>query len=904
MKYISKRSIFFIFFVVFAISIARSQDDFYAYYTKLNSGMDFEISSRTMDHADLVVNLGINDKQLIFWRASSYLPFIKDKTGDHYLDEFVQRSGDGNELMPDKYNRFSWVRLIEENDTNIKVHWRYAPDLKKLSLSDFVDEYFTIYPDGRLIRSYRHGREKYDDWADSGNEKTREYNLSVNQTIGTPVQRPFEIDELSSDDKNKDSAPSRAAKLVEPLIEPIVWYKMDEGKGEKTREEINFFETNISGDKAIWGRGISGRGLVFNGWSSELVLPVQHSPFLDKKFTGETLHYEFSIDAWIVIKAYPWNWCPIVQQCIMGENGYFFGLDYYGHLGFKAAIGGGWYELISQETLPRNQWIHIAATYNRTHGLMKIYVDGKQIGEMETSGRELFMARKSRPVEDLRLKIGKGDPMKPALPIRPYFTDVSEYAFDGMIDEVKVYDRELSSEEVLRTCESFNLTEEQKQNPDLQERVLPGKNEGRVDFGAYYTKLNFYDTWDMRWRVGDHADLVVEFGDLPIRFVFWRGTSYIPHWVTENNIWATQEFTESSTSYGCAEPMSDKESRHSHVRIIENSDARVVIHWRYALVDVKYEGANPDKKTGWTDWTDEYHYLYPDGTGVRVQNAWSIIPFRREWHEGIILNGPEQCPEDNIEWDAITLGNIKGEAYTYNWSDGPPQGQYHEGGMPEPKGRNIAVMNLKSEYDPFIIGPPSDEMIIAAYNDVREFTRYSRFSWFNHWPMSYVISDGHHSHTIDRTTSTSMFWMDTGENFYGKRENMHSKIYLHGMTKNGVEGLAEMAKAWLNPPDIKIIKGAKNIEFNKSQKAFIIDGDDSDVRIVVHASREFPVLNPCFVIQDWKGGPKAEVEINGELISDGVKCKQGIVRDKKGNRQLIIWLDFESKKNTQFDIWK
>jgi hypothetical protein len=76
------------------------------------------------------------------------------------------------------------------------------------------------------------------------------------------------------------------------------------------------------------------------------------------------------------------------------------------------------------------------------------------------------------------------------------------------------------------------------------------------------------------------------------------------------------------------------------------------------------------------------------------------------------------------------------------------------------------------------------------------------------------------------------------------------------------------------------------------------------VRIVVHAFKEFPVLNPCFVLRDWKGGQRACVEINGERISDRGNCRQGIVRDTKGDRQLVIWLDFDSQKSTRFDIRK
>jgi len=73
----------------------------------------------------------------------------------------------------------------------------------------------------------------------------------------------------------------------------------------------------------------------------------------------------------------------------------------------------------------------------------------------------------------------------------------------------------------------------------------------------------------------------------------------------------------SPNTEGCVEPMSDKQCRFSHVRIIESNDARVVVHWRYAPVDVKYEHSFIDPKTGWFDWVDEYYIIYPNAVGIR-----------------------------------------------------------------------------------------------------------------------------------------------------------------------------------------------------------------------------------------------------------------------------------------------
>ena len=59
----------------------------------------------------------------------------------------------------------------------------------------------------------------------------------------------------------------------------------------------------------------------------------------------------------------------------------------------------------------------------------------------------------------------------------------------------------------------------------------------------------------------------------PIRMVFWQGTNYGGDWVTENNKWYTDEFVETGGEIDCpggqdCEPISDKQNRYSHVRIL------------------------------------------------------------------------------------------------------------------------------------------------------------------------------------------------------------------------------------------------------------------------------------------------------------------------------------------------
>ena len=163
---------------------------------------------------------------------------------------------------------------------------------------------------------------------------------------------------------------------------------------------------------------------------------------------------------------------------------------------------------------------------------------------------------------------------------------------------------------------------------------------------------------------------------------------------------------------GDCEPMSDKQSRYSHVSIIESSPARAVVHWRYALAETRnYKGAFQDPETGWFDWGDEYWYVYPDGVALRKQVLWSsdldpTPPAGHEWQETIVINAPGQRPEDDIEPDALTFLNMSGDTHTYHWDPKTDDSfDYPKGPstIDLPVGANIQVVNLKSTEKPFQI---------------------------------------------------------------------------------------------------------------------------------------------------------------------------------------------------------
>jgi hypothetical protein len=141
--------------VIFLFSCSGSEmelnDDFGAYYSKVITGEDWETYDRTGDYADIIVDYGKQNGKFIFWRGSSYLPYWEPANGDKvFVDEIIERSGDGTETMPDKTNTYSRVSLIENTSEKVVVHWRYLPEFSGTNphlgvlAVNFVDEYLYI----------------------------------------------------------------------------------------------------------------------------------------------------------------------------------------------------------------------------------------------------------------------------------------------------------------------------------------------------------------------------------------------------------------------------------------------------------------------------------------------------------------------------------------------------------------------------------------------------------------------------------------------------------------------------------------------------------------------------------------------------------------------------------------
>lgn len=621
-------------------------------------------------------------------------------------------------------------------------------------------------------------------------------------------------------------------------------------------------------------QGVVGTGLRFDGYTTSVKCKVQDAPMLSKAF---------SVQAWVALNTYPWNWVPVVDQDSASIAGYFFGIDAHGHLSLQAEINGAWQSVTSRAEVPLKKWVRVTGTFDESKGL-NLYLDGKPVGELSVQGR---MA----PAAHASLLIGRvRDPMLPGPPATIHPKYRVWYSLDGILDEVKIYDRSLSPKEI----ESSYLSPRGPNQDVLPYPKLPSGPPGAGRFGAYYATLKFQDTWDRLRRIGPDSDVVVRFDQAPIRLVFWQGNNYVPAWVTENGKWYTDEFLEAWGS-GCpdggdCEPMSDKQSRYSHVSILESDPAQVVVHWRYALAEAEnYKVANPDPLTGWSDWADEYWTVYPDGIAVRKQVLWSsALSGPHEWQETIVIDPPGTRPEDNINWDAITVGNMQGEQATYSWRPEPPRT------LARPHDSNIQIVNLKSKWKPFqIVSPAASD--IKPYRGPGFPSQYSQFHWRNHWPVAQIASSGRSAVAPDRAGQTSLSHIYWGA--YSRTGDSMTKIMLDGLTTNPIPDLAELAKSWLSPPKLEVTSdGFRSVDYDPAQRAFILDRvgkkNFSSLQMILEANSNSPLYDPAIVVKNW-GEAQAKLMIDGNPVPWGKDFRCGHVHRLRGT-DLVIWLNKKS----------
>jgi hypothetical protein len=410
----------------------------------------------------------------------------------------------------------------------------------------------------------------------------------------------------------------------------------------------------------------------------------------------------------------------------------------------------------------------------------------------------------------------------------------------------------------------------------------------RPTFGATYEKLRYDAPISVRepgtgkfsslpysqgWRP-ELRDIVVW---LPngARFVFWRGSSFIPFWACRHNTGACYEWAEIISqpqgAVDCVEPLMDKELRYSRAEIVESTSACVHVRWSYQSTDFNYKV--------WGDAAVEDYFFYPDGFGTRVLTLKSDPKNEYELSEFIILTPQGAYPFDVLPdnpVDALFLGGGKREFRFPNPTGKAPEEQpgsreaiYRFRFGRDEKLAAIYYNPNETKLPAVVFGPFFDggQMVTPCY-------------WGSHWPLARGNSTGR---TIDDriqftpTHNSVMSWaavkprpMSTSDRVtldaLGRSRPMTVRrwAWLIGTSDADDARLIEWAKSFATPPSIDVRGARLDWEsYVPERRAIRLIAQSREVQIMVNAST--PCVNPVFEFTSAPRG-RASVTLAGQPI--------------------------------------
>ncbi len=843
--------------VLTGLSISTVEAEMYAYHTKVQHSATDYLS----EVADIIVVL--DEGQLEFTRQTNYLPLWRFKTGTQRVDDLFP----GRDV--DAFFDYSYVRLIKNTPEEILIHWRYIPDIDPIiqanqekdplvahGFTGVVHEFYHILPNGSIKRIVKDANNtSADDWADSGLGISQMLTLTNTGIDHGRVDRGFpEDDEEEGEDEDKDENEDMTTALFDPIRKWSFDGSFDEG-GVHIFEDIQEDEVPVLGRSSIFKDGVRGSALTFDGYYTGI--PVRHG--------FPELKNSMSLSSWIALDVYPYNEAPIIHLSEdFGKQGFYLGLDAYGYPFFR--LNGKTAQ--SKEKIPLYQWQHISVSVSK--GKVNLFQNGKLTATAK--------ARGSINLEGAEGMIGLNTTKARCTDYVRDFPQNIPFIFgiQAVLDELTVYDKALTAAELNQI---YISTRPKDINSPIEKGVLPGEMGIADEFGAYYKTLPFQDIWDSMWRLSDYADVVVKFDHIPTSVIYWHGSNYSANWITDNNRWMSDQSSEIWGPHGCSEHMADKQVRHSYARIIENTPARVVVHWRYPCVDVGY--VCTDK----LNWTDEFHTIYPDGTGIRKVN-WNKVYERPGFQDIQFFTNPGETALDVVDLHAMTVANTEGDIEKLIWEKPNKVPKINI------ENAHIELLHSKSQYKIFVVFQGGN---ITPWGHVEQ-SQYTDDPFagpWNHWPMHFVPSDGRFAVDTDRVTHFALGANDWAPEF--------GSTVFYGFTDQGIEAAIPKARYWKNPPVVSSVKGAKSMGFDKDQKAFLFDASSQKISFKVEASKQSPVINPCFVVKHWSGGDEGNFKMGGKNVN-AEQLRQGIHRDTDGTRTLVLWLDHEFNSPVDFGI--
>ena len=228
----------------------------------------------------------------------------------------------------------------------------------------------------------------------------------------------------------------------------------------------------------------------------------------------------------------------------------------------------------------------------------------------------------------------------------------------------------------------------------------------------------------------------------------------------------------------------------------------------------------------------------------------------------------------------MTIVSSKNKITELDWSQSHPEGTFDA---------QAIWINLKSDYKIFEIFPLNSNISVWAGE---EKTSYSKYSSWNHYPVTQAPCDGRFSIVSDRVAHSAL----------GAVDNLKGEKLLYGFTKKGAKSLIPLARSWNDAPNIINLKGGESSGYDKGQRAYQIAAKYDKFSFILDASKNSPIVNPSFVLAGWDS--KAKVKVDGAYVDADKKMRQGLVRDTNGELQLVVWMELNSEQPVEISFEK
>ena len=380
-----------------------------------------------------------------------------------------------------------------------------------------------------------------------------------------------------------------------------------------------------------------------------------------------------------------------------------------------------------------------------------------------------------------------------------------------------------------------------------------------------------------------------------------------PVLVSENEIEYSSGYAETYDPHtgidGSFEVFADFDNRYASMWIKRKNNARIIVRWKGALVaHVEGEGpkiAHAEDNSGSPygdgsgDWVDEIYYIYPDAIRTRYTKIYTAFastsqPFGfereppnyvHEFMEMTVWSYGNNLPSNDIDINALTLVNMDGQSRDISYSPYPS----YPHGFGNFEHSNIARINIKSDWRPFVIGR-NENVTIRPYD--AEETPDPFQSW-GEQGIGFATALGH-----------MVNWQH-----YEQTSNTISQLYLEGLINTDDPGkdLVVLANSWINPPGITLTSDGFSMTgggYQAVERAYYIRKDSgSNLTFTLNSSTENPCVRPVFVIEEWGSTVAGSVRMNGTVLQENSEFRQGLE-----DENLVIWINTESTSKTTFGV--